>query len=196
MDKHVRNLLALVGVVSFGGGWCACRGYDILKKRNGKGRRRRKLPHRLPEAEQQAVNEPETKAELPQVEAQEDSIQTPPVVFSPADMDDIPLEIEDLMEDYGGEIEKPPLHVRPYLIEADNYEEDKIFAKRELTLYSDGVVTDEEDKEVNNWKSLVGVEALRQIEAFGERVVFVRNEATSEDFMITACDAPYGGEDV
>ena len=189
-------------VLGIADGVCLCRLYDRKKKGTKKPKQKHLL---IPDA---IANEKPEPDEAPKVEfetaasEEDDTIQTPPVVFSPAEQLDIP-EIEDLVEEYGG---KPPIDEdqekdapvprRPYLIEEENYDEDKIYKKRELNLYlGDGVVTDEKDNEVNNWKALVGVDALRQIEAFGERCVFVRNEATFEDFMILAIDASYGGED-
>jgi len=189
MDNRTKGILAGIITTSFCTGWCACRGFDILKKKRAKnGKRKAKKQDKLPEVKMTPATPIFSDPEQGVKKVEQMEMDLP--------------QFEEIVEDAGyseadhDDVKNTPAPRRPYLIDEDEYDHNTIYSKRELTLYlGDGIVTDEEDEEVNNWKSLVGVEALRKIEAFGERIVFVRNEGTFEDFMITSCDGSYGGSD-
>lgn len=186
MNGKTFGILAAISAASFGAGWCASNGYYNLKLKRKKAELKKKQKKKEPEQESE---------KLPEVK------MTPatPNVFAERQLEmDLEEKAEEISEKagYSEKTEAKKRSVKPYIIEEDEYDNNTIFKKSELTLYlGDGVVTDENDDEVNNWKSLVGVEALRQLETFGERVVFVRNEDEFTDFMIAACDGSYGGDD-
>lgn len=190
-------IVASTGVVGFVSGWTACRLFD-MKRKNGKKKTMKSLPVADEESDGIVTTpilfETEKEEAAPVVE---DDTEGARWVFDSTRVSD---EVKEILADYvaiDSDIsENKKASKRPYLIDEEEYDTDEIYKKRELTLYlGDGTVTDESDDEVNNWKELVGVDALRELEAMGERVVFVRNEQSFEDFMIVACDASYGGND-
>lgn len=190
MNKALAKVIGIVGSIGFVGGWAGCRLYD-MHKYAGNMHKKRSFMHK----------------KMKKIEKPEPEETTPPVVLTqeePEEKSASEPSFEEIVEEeqYSPDHEEDERHIpsKPYIIEPDEYEDDDVFEKVELNLYlGDGILTDDEDEPVTNWKELVGTEALRQIEAMGERVMYVRNEKYYRDYMITAVDgeygSPYGGNE-
>lgn len=73
---------------------------------------------------------------------------------------------------------------RPHVISPDEFAEDDEYEKISLTLYADGVLTDDNDDIIKDVDRIVGEENLNSFGAFEEDSVFVRNEALKADYEI------------
>lgn len=78
------------------------------------------------------------------------------------------------------------MHDRPYVISPDIFGDNPDYNKVSLTLYSDGVLTDEDDHVINPGRidDLIGEESLEHFGEYEEDSVFVRNEARMTDYEI------------
>ena len=70
----------------------------------------------------------------------------------------------------------------PYVINPDQWE-DTTYHKAELTLYSDGILADD-DGLMYNIEELIGTKSLGSFGEFEDRTVFVRNEGTETDYSV------------
>lgn len=129
----------------------------------------------------------ETKTDISKVEK---PVPVEAEVSEPDVFDDVDiLNYSDLTESYAPveepEEPKKPKGKFPYMITDEEYEEENGFTKRHLTFYlGDGVLADEENREIDNWRELVGIDSLTRMETFGERMQLVRNEILKEDYEI------------
>lgn len=72
----------------------------------------------------------------------------------------------------------------PYVISPDEFAEDDEFDKIDLTLYADGVLTDEDDEVIDDANEIVGKDNLKSFGVFEEDCVFVRNERLKADYEV------------
>lgn len=66
---------------------------------------------------------------------------------------------------------------KPQVISPDEFEENEDYDVVSLTLYADGVLTDERDNVIENIDELVGSDSLNRFGEYEEDSVFVRNDA-------------------
>ena len=72
----------------------------------------------------------------------------------------------------------------PFVISPDEFGEDPNYQTVSLTLYEDGVLTDDYDDIVVDVDDLVGEESLTHFGEYEDDSVFVRNESMQTDFEI------------
>lgn len=83
----------------------------------------------------------------------------------------------------------------PYVITPDQYGENPDYEMTSLTLYSDGVLCDENDEEITDIENLLG-NTLETFDIFDDDSLFVRNDSRKQDYeIIRVTDRRYG-EDV
>lgn len=73
---------------------------------------------------------------------------------------------------------------RPFVISPDEFGEDPNYQTVSLTLYEDGVLTDDYDDIVVGVDDLVGEDSLTHFGEYEDDSVFVRNESMQTDFEI------------
>lgn len=73
---------------------------------------------------------------------------------------------------------------RPFVISPDEFGEDPNYQTVSLTLYEDGVLTDDYDDIVVDVDDLVGEDSLTHFGEYEDDSVFVRNESMQTDFEI------------
>ena len=72
----------------------------------------------------------------------------------------------------------------PYVIAPEDYGENDEYETISLTYYSDGVLTDEDDKVITNLGELVGKDFASHFGDFEDDSVFIRNDERKIDFEI------------
>lgn len=72
----------------------------------------------------------------------------------------------------------------PFIISPDEFGEDPNYQTVSLTLYEDGVLTDDYDDIVEDIDDLVGEDSLTHFGEYEDDSVFVRNESMQTDFEI------------
>ena len=72
----------------------------------------------------------------------------------------------------------------PFVISPDEFGEDPNYQTVSLTLYEDGVLTDDYDDIVVDVDDLVGEDSLTHFGEYEDDSVFVRNESMQTDFEI------------
>lgn len=94
------------------------------------------------------------------------------------------------MHDYTGhskekkEIEEAMDKNKPYVISPDEFSELDDYTIKSLTYYTDGVLTDESGKVINDVEGMVGEDSLEHFGEYEEDCVYVRNDDLSTDFEI------------
>lgn len=73
---------------------------------------------------------------------------------------------------------------RPFVISPDEFGEDPNYETVSLTLYADGVLTDEDDTIVDDIEGLVGEDSLTHFGEYEDDSVFVRNDDLETDYEI------------
>ena len=73
---------------------------------------------------------------------------------------------------------------RPYVITPDQFGELGDYTEHELTYYADGVLTDSEDKIIENVDDIIGNESLNTFGEYEIDAVYVRNEQLKSDYII------------
>lgn len=72
----------------------------------------------------------------------------------------------------------------PFVISPDEFGEDPNYQTVSLTLYEDGILTDDYDDIVDDVDDLVGEDSLTHFGEYEDDSVFVRNESMQTDFEI------------
>lgn len=72
----------------------------------------------------------------------------------------------------------------PYVITPDEFREFEDYEKISLTYYSDGVVADDMDDELDDVDSIIGTDSLSHFGEYEDDSVFVRNDAMKADYEI------------
>lgn len=73
---------------------------------------------------------------------------------------------------------------KPFVISPEEFGEDPNYATESLTLYADGVLTNEVDEIIDDIEDLVGEDSLTHFGEYEEDSVFVRNDNLQTDFEI------------
>ena len=73
---------------------------------------------------------------------------------------------------------------KPYVITPDEYGELDEYDTLSLTLYADGVLTDEQNIVIEDVDSVVGIESLTHFGEYEDDSVFVRNDSIMTDYEI------------
>ena len=73
---------------------------------------------------------------------------------------------------------------RPYVISPEEFDDNDEYDTVSLTLYADGVLTDERDNIIEDVDGMVGEDSLNHFGEYEEDSVFVRNDALQTDFEI------------
>lgn len=89
-------------------------------------------------------------------------------------------EYQNLAAVYSGQEE---YEEKPYVIPPDEFGE-KDFTEVSLTLYSDGIVTDEDDRPLEDIENTIGRDSLNHFGEYEDDSVHVRNERLRCDFEI------------
>lgn len=95
----------------------------------------------------------------------------------------------EVLKDSGYVPEKENNARAPYIISPYEFGEDEEYAKVTLTLYSDGVLTDEDDTPFDC--ELVGKENLRRFGEYADDALYIRNEDGLVDYEILRCESTY-----
>lgn len=72
----------------------------------------------------------------------------------------------------------------PYVIAPDEYGENPDYEQIELTLYSDGVLTDDENDIIYNVEEIIGTSALNTFGEYEDDAVYVRNDKFRCEYAI------------
>ena len=80
----------------------------------------------------------------------------------------------------------------PYIITADDYGDMQEYETIELTFYAgDGVVSDDQDEEIDDPTDIIGIEAYRSLESGEYDAVYVRNDKRKCDYEIVVDHRDY-----
>lgn len=123
-----------------------------------------------------AKSEPEKDEETVALDIKPDGIGVAYPEFEQGTID----EYERLAAAYSGQEE---YEERPYVIPPDEFGE-KDFTEVSLTLYSDGIVTDEDDRPLEDIENTIGKDSLNHFGEYEDDSVHVRNERLRCDFEI------------
>ena len=82
---------------------------------------------------------------------------------------------------------------RPYVISPDEYGEYHGYDTISLTLYADGVLTDDQDEIIDNIDEIVGEDSLNHFGEYEDDSVFVRNDRLKCDYEILLDSSTYEG---
>lgn len=80
---------------------------------------------------------------------------------------------------------------KPYVISPEEFGELDDYDKFSLILYSDGVLTDEDDNVVDDVENTVGHESLNTFGQYEDDSVYVRNDALKHDYEILLDERRY-----
>lgn len=80
---------------------------------------------------------------------------------------------------------------KPYVIKPDDYGDIYAYDKISLTLYSDGVLTDDMDNPIEDIDEVVGYESLTHFGEYEDDSVFVRNDEMMADYEILLDNRAY-----
>ncbi len=80
--------------------------------------------------------------------------------------------------------EADTLKSHPYVISPDEFGENDTYDQISLTLYSDGILTDDDNNIVEDVDDTVGIESLNHFGEYEADSVFVRNDLRKADFEI------------
>lgn len=88
--------------------------------------------------------------------------------------------------DYSRDVEKErrAFVEKPYVISPEEFGEFEEYEKISLTYYSDGVLADENDEEINDVDEIVGEKSLTHFGEYEDDSVFVRNDRLKCDYEI------------
>lgn len=82
---------------------------------------------------------------------------------------------------------------RPYIISPDEFGEYHGYDTLSLTLYADGVLTDDQDEIIDDIDEIVGKDSLNHFGEYEDDSVFVRNDRLKCDYEILLDSATYEG---
>ena len=82
--------------------------------------------------------------------------------------------------------EEVKTHMEPYVISPDEFGEIYEYDTTSLTYYSDGVLTDEDNKPIEDIDEIVGRESLNHFGEYEDDSVMVRNDKFKTDYEILA----------
>ena len=80
---------------------------------------------------------------------------------------------------------------KPYVISPEEFGELEGYERISLTYYADGILTDENDEEVDDIDEIVGTGSLKHFGEYEEDSVFVRNDRLKCDYEILLDQRPY-----
>ena len=80
---------------------------------------------------------------------------------------------------------------KPYIIPPEEFDQNPDYEKITLTMYSDGVLTDEYDEVIEDVDDTVGKDSLNHFGEYEDDCVYVRDERTDRDYEILRDNRPY-----
>lgn len=80
---------------------------------------------------------------------------------------------------------------RPYIISPEEFGENPYYDTISLTYYSDKVLTDEDDIEIEDVDGLIGEDSLNHFGEYEDDSVFVRNDELQTDYEILLDERAY-----
>lgn len=80
---------------------------------------------------------------------------------------------------------------KPYIIPPEEFDQNPDYEKITLTMYSDGVLTDEYDEVIEDVDDTVGEDSLNHFGEYEDDCVYVRDERTDRDYEILRDNRPY-----
>lgn len=83
------------------------------------------------------------------------------------------------------------LEPRPYVVSPDEYAEEYGYECRGITIYSGGVITDDDDNILDDVDNVIGLESLNYFGKYAENTVYVRNDRLKCDYEISKDDRTY-----
>lgn len=81
----------------------------------------------------------------------------------------------------------------PIVISPDEFGEDETYDKVSLYYYSDGIIADENDEEVENVDGLIGYSSLETFGEYEDDSVHVKNDGNKTYYEILRCDKTFDG---
>lgn len=96
-----------------------------------------------------------------------------------------------LPEETGRKKGSATVNDKPYVISPEEFGELAGYGKISLTYYADGILTDENDEEVDDVDEIVGTESLEHFGEYEDDSVFVRNDRLKCDYEILLDQRPY-----
>ena len=91
----------------------------------------------------------------------------------------------EIINDYVGEGGSASMHFsKPEVISPDDFGELENYETETLTLYADGVLTDDWDNIIEDVEAMVGVDSLSRFGEYEDDTVFVRNDIYRTDYEI------------
>lgn len=90
------------------------------------------------------------------------------------------IDVDELLTKKGGST----VIDKPFVISPEEFGEDPNYATESLTLYADGVLTNEADEIIDDIEDLVGEDSLTHFGEYEDDSVFVRNDNLQTDFEI------------
>ena len=183
------------------GAGCVCAGWILERIYELKIKPRRHRKTKKAEQPSETIN-------IPDIPKADDNLNQEPNVNTMNELEDIPdyTKYTDLCNSYKDEkpaekteeAETDPApakrHKPPYEIDEDEFEESD-YEKHDYTLYADGVIVDENDKEVLDWRDRFGVAPIQKLEAFGNLVAYVKDDYRKEVSSISVTSVEWGGQD-
>lgn len=85
---------------------------------------------------------------------------------------------------------------KPYVISPDEFGEIYGYETIDLTYYSDGVLTDDQDEIVDDVEGIVGLDSLTRFGEYEDDAIHVRNDRLKCDYEILLDNKPYSGTGV
>lgn len=78
----------------------------------------------------------------------------------------------------------PDTVILPYVISPNEFAEQAGYDTTSLNLFADGVVADDDDRVVEDYKTMIGSDALDHFGEYEDDTVFVRNDMLKMDFEV------------
>lgn len=94
---------------------------------------------------------------------------------------------EEIVIEDASPVENPEI----FAIPVEEFDSDETFDKRTLTLYSDGVLADDQDKVVNNIDELIGEEMFEYFKNGKSQEEYIRNEILGMDYELLKVSESY-----
>ena len=83
------------------------------------------------------------------------------------------------------------LEPRPYVVSPDEFAEEYGYECRDVTLYADGTLADDDDDILEDPENVIGLESLKHYGEYAPNTVYVRNDRLKCDYEIPRDDRTY-----
>lgn len=83
------------------------------------------------------------------------------------------------------------LEPRPYVVSPDEFAEELGYECRDITLYADGTLADDDDDILEDPENVIGLDSLKQFGEYAPNTVYVRNDRLKCDYEVSKDDRTY-----